>query len=426
MRKREKRRRCLLTPCAVTVLFLLVTTVHQVSASVVNFTRSETETSKFNRLTIDRNSGRVFVGAVNWIYQLLPNLQLEVAERTGPQEDSPDCPVTRECPSIVTKPTDSINKVLVIDYIQGRLITCGSLFQGLCFIRKLSNISITDPLVNEPVAANNNTASTVAFIAPGPPNPPTTHVLYVGVSYTGNGPYRTDVPAVCSRSLEPGKMLSIAAASVTTATRILVNTLARERYPINYIYGFHSRGFSYFLTTQKRSIENQYPFVSKLIRICHKDPDYYSYTEIPIECRLDNVDYNLVQAAFLGNPGSELANELGVSAQDDVLYAVFSQSKNDSDVYDRASAKSGLCVYSLRAIHRQFTKNIQHCFSGNGDRGLDFINPSMKCVHTKLQAIAPFTCVQQAIFGYCFRAVRAKWNFILNLASRDWSQTCSQ
>ena len=34
--------------------------------------------------------------------------------------------------------------------------------------------------------------------------------------------------------------------------------------------------------------------------------------------------YNsIVQAAFVGKPGSDLAAELGVTAQDDVLFAVF-------------------------------------------------------------------------------------------------------
>ena len=32
--------------------------------------------------------------------------------------------------------------------------------------------------------ANNSTASTVAFIAPGPPNPPITQLMYVGVTFT--------------------------------------------------------------------------------------------------------------------------------------------------------------------------------------------------------------------------------------------------
>ena len=93
------------------------------------------------------------------------------------------------------------------------------------------------------------------------------------------------------------------------------------------------------------------------MRVCHDDSDYYSYTEIPIECVSQGLSYTLVQvpnhlptylptyppihqptypptylptwsntllqAAFVGKPGSDLAAELGVTAQDDVLFAVF-------------------------------------------------------------------------------------------------------
>ena len=43
------------------------------------------------------------------------------------------------------------------------------------------------------------------------------------------------------------------------------------------------------------------PFHSKLVRVCHDDRDYYSYTEIPIECISGgnpSRDYNLVQVNF--------------------------------------------------------------------------------------------------------------------------------
>ena len=90
-------------------------------------------------------------------------------------------------------------------------------------------------------------------------------------------------------------VLQIAQTAVTTGTRMFVNSLARERYPINYIYGFDSEGFSYFLTSQMRHTSPS-PYHSKLVRVCHDDSDYYSYTEIPIQCiGKDGTDYSLVQ-----------------------------------------------------------------------------------------------------------------------------------
>jgi plexin A len=90
--------------------------------------------------------------------------------------------------------------------------------------------------------------------------------MYVGVTFTGNGPYRSEVPAVSSRSLDASSLFEIAETAVTTGTRMFVNSLARERYPINYVYGFSSEGFSYFLTTQMKQT-NPSPFHSKLVSL---------------------------------------------------------------------------------------------------------------------------------------------------------------
>ena len=64
---------------------------------------------------------------------------------------------------------DNVNKALVIDYNNSRLISCGSLFQGACTIRSLGNVSLVDEILDQDfVVANTAEASTVAFIAPGP------------------------------------------------------------------------------------------------------------------------------------------------------------------------------------------------------------------------------------------------------------------
>jgi plexin A len=265
------------------------------------------------------------------------------------------------------------------------IVSIINLFLGICSVRNLKNISEELMEVREPVVANNSTATTVVFIAPGPPNPPTTHVLYVGVTYTGNSPYRSEVPAVSSRSLARHEMFQIAKMEVTTGTRISVNSLSRDRYPIHYVYGFSSEGFSYFLTTQMRESTNNSPYISKLVRVCQDDRDYYSYTEVPLECVAENgTRYNLIQAAYVDKPGSDLAAELGIRAQDDVLFAVFAQSDpaEGGEMSNRPAPRSALCVYSLKSIRRKFMHNIQKCFSGEGHRGLDFISPSLPCVHT--------------------------------------------
>ncbi|KAG1683403.1 Plexin-A2 [Nymphon striatum] len=380
------------------VLILYSSCFHCNANSIVNtFEGTQGEDEIFNHLIVHDNTSKVYIGAVNRLYQLSPDLQLGRQAVTGPQLDNYDCPVSSisrrtkkltdnwMCPDINKKLTSNWNKVLLIDYSHAALIACGSLFQGVCAVHKLDDISSFEIPQKEAVVANNSTASTFAFIAPGPVKNPETHVINVGATYTNNGPYRSDVPAVSSRSLAPGNIFRIASMTVTTATRLRVNSLAREHYFITYVYGFSSHGYSFFVTYQKKDTLKKDMYISKLIRICQNDTDYYSYTEIPLECHGANgTDYNLVQAAFLGKPGSDLAVQLGITVQDDVLYAVFAKSAKEQHVYNKPGSNSALCVYSMKDIQHKFKSNIQNCFRGRGVTGLDFVRPSLKCVPTQI------------------------------------------
>ena len=61
-----------------------------------------------------------------------------------------------------------------------------------------------------------------------------------------------------------------------------------------------------------------------------------------------------------------MAKDLGVTAQDDVLFAVFSESdSSEGDITSKPNKNSALCVYSLKSIRRKFMQNIQRCFTGN-------------------------------------------------------------
>lgn len=428
----------------------------------------EQSDEKLLHLTIDEQSGqkRVYIGAVNRIYQLSPDLKLEAQANMGPELDSYDCPVTRHCPTVPKKLMNYYNKALVIytptttttsaspqsaaivalsssidsDHPQAAaitsalsqhfkspysqsliqqsansnptslplqyspsnqlnhqtpplLISCGTLFQGSCALHNLDNITNYVIPTNESVVANSPTASTVAFIAPGPPRPYNTrqnYVLYVGASNTGLGPYNTEVPAVSSRSLSPESIFNFASSNIASGTKLNLNSLAKDRFPITYIHGFSSKGFSYFVTVQKKSTTSK-NFITKLVRVCQKDVNYHSYVEVPLICRNDDGhDYNLAQAAYVGNVGLNLASSLGISPQDEVLYVAFAKSKDKRDIYNEPSQESALCVYALPSIHQIFTQNIQHCFNGNGEQGLDFISRTEPCQPTQVQITDDF------------------------------------
>lgn len=90
-----------------------------------------------SHLVLDAQTGVLYVGGVDHLYQLTPDLQVISQVRTGPHLDSPDCLppiVLQDCPSAT--PTHNHNKLLLIEASQGAesgsLITCGSLYQGIC------------------------------------------------------------------------------------------------------------------------------------------------------------------------------------------------------------------------------------------------------------------------------------------------------
>lgn len=345
------------------------------------------------KLIVNEHNGQVFVGGKNKIYQLSPSLKLEAQVDMGPFSE---CYSSRTCADNERRLLPYYNKALVIFPTQqaSYLISCGTSFQGSCALHNLDNITNFDIPSNESVVANNPSASTVVYIAPGPTKQSLSRqqpVLYVGSTYSGNGLYHNEVPAVSSRSLHPESMFAFASSNVASGTRLTINSLTRDRFPINYIYGFASRGFSYFLTVQRKSASSPRPFISKLIRICQKDINYHSYVEVPLVCRTDSgIDYNLAQAAYVGTPGTNLAISMGISQSDEVLFVVFARSKDERDIYNEPNHNSAMCVYGLPNVHRIFTQNIQHCFNGFGHQGLDFMSPTELCIPTQVQITDDF------------------------------------
>lgn len=96
------------------LLVAVITTVSDASSSDIVRTYSDKNVEKFNHLVVDKNTGRVYIGAVNRLYQLTPDLELVISEKTGPEPDSDECSVLECTATVNKKPTDNVNKALVI------------------------------------------------------------------------------------------------------------------------------------------------------------------------------------------------------------------------------------------------------------------------------------------------------------------------
>ena len=98
-----------------TVCFALASLTSQtlsVNYLVSQFEDNSREDGVINHVTVHDNTGQVYIGAVNGLYQLDENLVLETEVSTGPVDDHPDCIPERECQSDLKMPTDSVKRRL--------------------------------------------------------------------------------------------------------------------------------------------------------------------------------------------------------------------------------------------------------------------------------------------------------------------------
>ncbi|CAL1269603.1 unnamed protein product [Larinioides sclopetarius] len=339
----------------------------QASGVIVGSFTTPNETVMFQHVAVDSLSGRVYVGATNWLFQLSSGLELDGAVQTGPVEDNVQC-FPKTCPEVSL--WDNVNKILVVDEVSRRLLVCGSVYQGACQRRELEDIALAEEQKFLPVAANDETSSTVAFIGPARYMDYPSRVLYVATTNSRLGPYRDTVPAICSRYLESGdKLFNIIEKSFSEILRVDISSQVRDYYLVNYIYGFHSGDYVYFATLQRRShlrSMEEGGYISRLARICISDARYDSYVETTLQCLgPDGRDYNLLQDAHI------------VRAEPaDLLVGVFAASRDHTA---QTSGRSAVCVFSLADVEQRFTENIHLCYNGSvPSRDMDYIAGSIQ------------------------------------------------
>lgn len=225
----------------------------------------------------------------------------------------------------------------------------------------------------------------VAFIAPGPN---TRDVMYIAT--TNPSRYEFAPIIISSRSIVASSSTSkrFDFAQVTKKSGTLIETNPNESPTMNYVYGFSSEGFSYFIKTQlkENAFRGQTEYVTHLIRVCQNDQNYYSYTEVPVQCIDGNKEYSLMQAAYMKTTG--LANE----RDDAVLYAAFSKTENEIKYKE-----SAICIYSLKSIRNIFTQNIYSCFGSRQCKGSPRM---MKCLQENLTVEECFCVSNQSNGNY--------------------------
>ncbi|TWW64893.1 Plexin-B2 Precursor [Takifugu flavidus] len=329
---------------------------------------TEGKTSEFlsdtliNNVVADPRTGFLYVGAVNSLYQLSPDLEVQSRAETGPKRDSRLCtpPITEACEEAVD--TDNHNKLLLVHPAENTLVVCGSIFRGICSLRNLS--SVEDVLYYSDtkgeksyVASTEESVSVVGVMSQYGKVGDSLPVFLVGKGYGSHD----SAKLISTRILEDyGDWVVFD--SIIEAAGVQSNPFVL-RYLHDFRFAFKDGHHVYFLFSRTLGIQDtkNYTFIS---RMCENDLGYFSYTELQLNCSTTN-KYNKAQAAFVATPGVLLAQNLTstgqyeqVSPSDKVLFVTFTS--------DEDSSSSAMCMYPLRFINEKLVKIIEACYSGKG------------------------------------------------------------
>lgn len=263
-----------------------------------------------------------------------------------------------------------------MDSVRNQLITCGSIFQGTCQTRSMTNVSRVTANLNSDssqfLASSNVNIPTVAFISSGPNN---NDVLYVGTVDLGPGAaenydfiYIALMKYTCGVSsrrltndgsnllLSPYQTMNAVTDPVGTFVTFTKDTASKRYGDVKYVAGFGLGGFSYFLSIQPASFPSPAAIssssVSRIARVCQTDLTYDSFFDINIQCVDNTKNYNIIQSIIVMEPGTLLGTAIGVSPSDYVMLAVF-----------YGAPDSALCIYKMADVRRSFTNNLQMCFN---------------------------------------------------------------
>uniref|UniRef100_A0A3B5L1W8 Sema domain-containing protein n=1 Tax=Xiphophorus couchianus TaxID=32473 RepID=A0A3B5L1W8_9TELE len=331
-----------------------------------------------NMVTLD---GIIYVGAVNRIYALAPNLTKLSEYHTGPLLANQACGLTQSRPG-TTSGVDNHNIALVVENIYDKgLYSCGSVDNGVCRRHVLDD-------GNSLKAIDEEVYCFADKVQPGQGHPIDADVVVspsgsqvlnvesnVITFFVGN----SEIPKAGNISGSVMRLHTISQRKMKTSQNgftffsslshmDLIPSL-QGNYYLRYVYSFHSGPFTYFLTVQQVSKDTQ-AYHTRIVRMCSSDLVIRRYVEMPLECISTNKRrrrateevkvFNILQAAHVTKVGNdaELQKQVKAEEDEDVLFAAFAQGQPGSP---EPTPNSAVCVMSLKHINNMFKMYMQKC-----------------------------------------------------------------
>ncbi|XP_054708065.1 hepatocyte growth factor receptor-like [Uloborus diversus] len=311
--------------------------------------------------------GDVYVGGQDTLFHLDLGLGLRARVSTGPALDSPECPPPpAPCPDVNRTVVHDRNRILLLTPEGRMLLSCGTLYQGMCRLHKADGIasSILVGSPNETVNFVSGRGSTVAFwgsVGNG-------SALYAASTYDDR-PLQWSPASVSKRLLlreKGGYAFRYAHRTDKEFSGVNFEQPYKKSYKVDYISGFTHGDYAYFLTTQPVSGEST-AYETRLARVCQRDPKFFSYTEVPLACRLGGQPYlyNLASSAHLGVASAALRNRLKLGRSGEaVLFVAFVSALPEHGRTVDERRGSVICSFPLAAVETAFANATRDCSKG--------------------------------------------------------------
>uniref|UniRef100_A0A9J8DMR0 Plexin D1 n=1 Tax=Cyprinus carpio carpio TaxID=630221 RepID=A0A9J8DMR0_CYPCA len=365
-----------------TVFAVFLTALQTRTAGALKIQQAFASPNRTNNFVVDAVSRRVYLAAVNSLYQLNATLAREVETRTGPVLDNPLCHAP-QLPQTMCEHqktlTDNHNKLLALDRAQGVLLACGSVYQGFCELRSMDNVSrvavkfpqdgatVFPSMLN--IVANHENASTVGLVFRSHGGAPR---LLVAATYTGmgteyfsNNHSKEDLrfentPEIAIRSLNTKDLGRLFTYDINPSEDNVfkIKQEVKQKNKLSFVHAFVHKNYSYIAinndanTGLKESQPN-----SILARICLDDPRKSaesrklteSYIQMGIQCGSNGNIYNRLLSIYPVDISAQSA-----ARPEPYLFGVFA----------RAGGQSAVCAFRVADVEERIRQGRRNCSNG--------------------------------------------------------------
>jgi len=362
----------------VTVLLCLIVVSSVKSQFVRRRFDEPAGTGRFDSLTVNRETGDVFVASTSGIvYHLTEDLRLVDVYRGRPTGNGTE---TRLLKLIPRTRTNVEYKKFVREQLLLYCVGTDRCVVLECSSEHMRPISQFDSVVDVVVNDSLSSLDVLLFVPDRQPlvvNTSTVALLYSAVSSLDHEHHPTDGDTLAALILEqetPNNSSSSSSPTSTFSLRYRADgggfrsgiRLRSSGGPrrvdgyggLRYIYAFDDGRFAYFVFVQPSfdgSVE------ARLARVCIDDDAFQSYTELVVLCRRRPTFQTYFRAAVtavVGPLGATLARRLGERVGDESRALYIAMGDTDDGF--------GFCVYPLTDVRREFTQAQRDCYRGSG------------------------------------------------------------